>query len=71
MIHFLDYCTNPPSISDGSYSPVSSLFNVGDVIVYRCNNALILIGNAKSSCMAKGTWPLNNKKKNLPICCKL
>ena len=56
------YCTNPPSVENGSIEPVQALYQVDDIINVVCDEGFTLIGEATLSCNADGSFDSNAPK---------
>ncbi|XP_062517336.1 mannan-binding lectin serine protease 2-like [Corticium candelabrum] len=52
-------CRPPESIANGFYTPVETLYSVGDVVQYGCEIGFRYIGKLKLKCSAKGRWNRN------------
>ena len=51
-------CASPPSIDDGSFSGVMSVYVFGHVVTYSCNEDYELVGDATRTCSGStsGIW---------------
>lgn len=65
-----EQCLQPPSVENGVIVNPKPSYVSGDVIRYRCNEYMIAVGSVDSLCRSDGTWSLNIKSGNLPICCE-
>ena len=60
MIYDHTVCDSPPSLGNGSYETISSLYDgmliESDKIRYFCGEDYDLAGNSELTCISNGSW---------------